>query len=73
MYEKISGLCVCFAAVVLLAAAGTGMTGCSSDLYSEEQHIQRIRERPKKADFLERSERFSSFLKEKLVNGGERK
>ena len=45
--RKITRVCVCLVSVLLLMAAGL-CSGCSSDMYSEEQHIQRIKERAEK-------------------------
>ena len=53
--RKITRVCVCLVSVLLLMAAGL-CSGCSSDMYSEEQHIQRIKERAEKRFLGEESE-----------------
>lgn len=45
--RKITRVCVCLVSILLLMAAGL-CSGCSSNMYSEEQHIQRINERAEK-------------------------
>ena len=53
--KKITKFYVCIIAVVSLTAAGL-CTGCSSGFYSEEQHIQRVRERAEERYLGEGSE-----------------
>lgn len=53
--RKITRVCVCLVSILLLMAAGL-CSGCSSDMYSEEQHIQRIKERAEKRFLGEESE-----------------
>ena len=53
--KKITKFYVCIIAVVSLTAAGL-CTGCSSGFYSEEQHIQRVRERAEERYLGEDSE-----------------
>ncbi len=53
--RKITRVCVCLVSVLLLMATGL-CSGCSSDMYSEEQHIQRIKERAEKRFLGEESE-----------------
>ena len=53
--KKITKFYVCIIAVVLLTAAGL-CTGCSSGSYSEEQHMQRIKERAEERFLGEGSE-----------------
>ena len=53
--RKITRVCVCLVSVLLMMAAGL-CSGCSSDIYSEEQHIQRIKERAEKRFLGEESE-----------------
>ncbi len=53
--RKITRVCVCLVSILLLMATGL-CSGCSSDMYSEEQHIQRIKERAEKRFLGEESE-----------------
>lgn len=53
--KRITRMCACLISSILLIAIGL-CTGCSSDMYSEEEHIQRIRERAEKRYLVEGSE-----------------
>lgn len=53
--RKIVKVFACIVSGILLMAAML-CTGCSSDMYSEERHLQRIRERAEKRYLGEGSE-----------------